>query len=171
MPLKIKASYLHVAQTKALISWATTVQSSDLHLCFHICKRRFSHEAAHLKSVYLAHTKVWFCSLFAYAKSLSSHDTASIKPVNLAQKGIDQLREYHVSAPLFMFVQKHVFSSFGSYKVFLLSTNKGADQVRDYRATDLHLCFGIDKSRVSDQVRHKPGCTATEDGQRLEISE
>ena len=22
---------------------------------------------------------------------------------------------------------------------------------------------------VSDQVRHKPGCTATEDGQRLEI--
>ena len=23
---------------------------------------------------------------------------------------------------------------------------------------------------VSDQVRHKPGCTATEDGQRLEIS-
>ena len=24
---------------------------------------------------------------------------------------------------------------------------------------------------VSDQVRHKPGCTATEDGQRLEISD
>ena len=28
------------------------------------------------------------------------------------------------------------------------------------------LVFG-----VSDQVRHKPGCTATEDGLRLEISE
>ena len=25
--------------------------------------------------------------------------------------------------------------------------------------------------RVSDQVAHKPGCTATEDGQRLEIPE
>ena len=25
--------------------------------------------------------------------------------------------------------------------------------------------------RVSDQVRHKPGCTATEDGKRLEISD
>ena len=25
--------------------------------------------------------------------------------------------------------------------------------------------------RVSDQVRHKPGCTATEDGWRLEISD
>ena len=24
---------------------------------------------------------------------------------------------------------------------------------------------------VSDQVRHKPGCTATEDGKRLEISD
>ena len=24
---------------------------------------------------------------------------------------------------------------------------------------------------VSDQVRHKPACTATEDGQRLEISD
>ena len=24
---------------------------------------------------------------------------------------------------------------------------------------------------VSDQVRHRPGCTATEDGQRLEISD
>ena len=24
---------------------------------------------------------------------------------------------------------------------------------------------------VSDQVRHKPGCTATEDGYRLEISD
>ena len=24
---------------------------------------------------------------------------------------------------------------------------------------------------VSDQVRHKPGCAATEDGQRLEISD
>ena len=24
---------------------------------------------------------------------------------------------------------------------------------------------------VSDQVLHKPGCTATEDGQRLEISD
>ena len=68
-----------------------------------------------------------------------------------------------------MFVQKHVFSSFGSYKVFLLSTNIGADQLRDYDAADLHLCFAIDKSRVSDQVRHKPGCIATEDGQRLEI--
>ena len=55
------------------------------------------------------------------------------------------------------------------YKVFLLSTNKGADQLRDYRAADLPLCFGIDNSRVSDQVKHKPGCTATEDGQRLEI--
>ena len=76
MPLKINSSYL--AQTKALISCATTVQ-------FHICKSRFSHEAAHLKSVYLAHAKVWFCSLFAYAKSLFSHDTASIKSVNLSQ--------------------------------------------------------------------------------------
>ena len=83
MSLKIKASYL--AQTTALISCATTVKSSDLHLCFHICKSRFSQDAAHLKSVYLAHTKVWFCSLFAYAKSLSSHDTASIKSLNLAQ--------------------------------------------------------------------------------------
>ena len=107
MPLKIKSSYL--AQTKALISCATTVQSSDLHLCFHIWKIRFSHEAAYLKYVYFAHTKVRFCSLFAYAKSLFSHDMASIKSVNLAQKGADQLREYHVSAPLFMFVQKHVF--------------------------------------------------------------
>ena len=80
MPLKIKSSYL--AQTKALISSATTVQSSDLHLCFHICKSRFSHEASHLKSVYLAHTKVRVCSLFAYARSLFSHDTASIKSVN-----------------------------------------------------------------------------------------
>ena len=70
-----------------------------------------------------------------------------------------------------MFVQKHVFSSFGLYKVFLLSTNKDADQLRDYHAADLYLCFGIVKSRVSDQVRHKPGCTATEDGQRLEISD
>ena len=83
MPLKIKYSYS--AQTKALISCVTTVQSSDLHLCFHIYKSRFSHEAAHLNSVYLAHTKVWFCSLFAYAKSLFSHDMASIKSVNLAQ--------------------------------------------------------------------------------------
>ena len=24
---------------------------------------------------------------------------------------------------------------------------------------------------VSDQVRHKPGCTATEDGEKLEISD
>ena len=83
MPLKIKSSYL--AQTKALISCATTVQSFDLHLCFHTCKSRFSHEAAHLKSVYLEHAKVRFCSLFAYAKSLFSHDTASIKSVNLSQ--------------------------------------------------------------------------------------
>ena len=121
IPLKIKSSYL--AQRKALISCTTSMQSSDLHLCFHICKSRFSHEAAHLKSVYLAHTKVWFCSLFAYAKSLFSHDTASIKSVNLAQTNCaDQLRIYHVSATLFIFVQKHVFSSFGSYKVFLLST-------------------------------------------------
>ena len=73
MPLKIKSSYL--AQTKALISCATTVQSSDLHLCFHICKIRFSHEAAHLKSVYLAHTKV----LFAYAKNFCFHDTDTLK--------------------------------------------------------------------------------------------
>ena len=62
MPLKIKSSYL--AQTKALISCATTVQSSDLHLCFHICKSRFSHEAAHLKSVYLALQK---CGSAAYS--------------------------------------------------------------------------------------------------------
>ena len=26
-------------------------------------------------------------------------------------------------------------------------------------------------SGVSDQIRHKPGCTATEDGKRLEISD
>ena len=46
MSLKIKSSY--IAQTRALISLATTVQSSDLHLCFNICKSRFSHEAAPL---------------------------------------------------------------------------------------------------------------------------
>ena len=34
-----------------------------------------------------------------------------------------------------------------------------------------HLCLGVRKPvfGVTDQVRHKPGCTATEDSQRLEI--
>ena len=63
------------------------------------------------------------------------------------------------------------------------SENKGADQLRGYREADLRLCFRICKKkrfaldeahmshvlrkpvfRVSDQVRHKPDCTVTEDG-------
>ena len=65
------------------------------------------------------------------------------------------------------------------------SENKGADQLSGYRAADLRLYFRMIQKvgflttrliwaltkpvfRVFDQVPHKPGCTATEDGWRLE---
>ena len=37
---------------------------------------------------------------------------------------------------------------------YLCSENKGADQLRSYREADLHLCFGIAKSRFSHDVAH-----------------
>ena len=37
--------------------------------------------------------------------------------------------------------------------------------------SEIELCREKTNILVSDQVRHKPGCTATEDGQRLEISD
>ena len=43
--------------------------------------------------------------------------------------------------------------------------NKGADQFRGYRKADLRLCFrNLRKtvSGVSDQFRHKPGCTGAD---------
>ena len=33
------------------------IQKADLHLCFGICKSRFSHVAAHIKSIHKAKTK------------------------------------------------------------------------------------------------------------------
>ena len=37
-----------VAKTKALISFAVTFRTADLRLCYRICKKRFSHDAAHI---------------------------------------------------------------------------------------------------------------------------
>ena len=44
-----------VAKAKAMISCAVTFRAADLSLCFHICKIRFSHDAAQLinKTIYL----------------------------------------------------------------------------------------------------------------------
>ena len=47
------------------------------------------------------------------------------------------------------------------------ATGKMEETVQDYTSLVVRKqVFG-----VSDQVRQKPGCTATEDGQRLEISD
>ena len=82
----------------------------------------------------------------------------------------------------------------------MVKTKKGADQLHGYREADLLLCFRICQNvgllmtwlicifvvccldymsrvtrkpvlSVSNHVRHKPGCTATEDGYMLEISD
>ena len=45
---------------------------------------------------------------------------------------------------------------------YLCRGNKGADQLRDYHAADLHLCFAYSKSRFSHD--------ATQIGILLEIS-
>ena len=71
-----------------------------------------------------------------YAKTLFSQ--ASIKSVNLAQskKGADQLCDYHVAdlCLCFSHIQNNVFLSFGSFQVYLLSTNKGADLYRKQKS-------------------------------------
>ena len=42
--------------------------------------------------------------------------------------------------------------------------------MRDYRLANLRLVVRKPVFGVSDQIRHKPGCTATEDGSKPEIS-
>ena len=49
----------------------------------------------------------------------------------------------------------------------VLSFNGREDEVYNY----MSLVVRKPVFEVSDQVRHKPACTATEDGERLEISD
>ena len=55
------------------------------------------------------------------------------------------------------------------------SSNLIISLISVYKAIEMlqHLSLVVRKPvfEVSDQVPHKPGCTATEDGQRLEISD
>ena len=38
--------------------------------------------------------------------------------------------------------------------MYVVPENKGADQLHDYRAAYLRLCFGICKSKVSHDMAH-----------------
>ena len=73
---------------------------------------------------------------FANAKSRFTHDAARIKSVKLAQTkaliscGITQL----ICAFDFAYTKNRFSHDAAQNKVFLFSTNKGADQLRDYRA-------------------------------------
>ena len=59
--------------------------------------------------------------------------------------------------------------------LFFTSKNIGANQLQGNLAAAQHLYMSRSVRKlvfgVSNQIRHKPGCTATEDGLRLEISE
>ena len=92
--------------------------------------------------------------------------------------------EYSLLRPITSDVAHDIVSNLESRGIVLsCSENKGADQLHGNCEVDSHMQKsgfpmkeGINEPRrektsilVSDLVRHKPGCTVTEDGLRLEI--
>ena len=85
-------------------------------------------------------------------KSRLTHDAARIKSVKLAKT--KALISCAITVQLicsfdFAYTKNRFSHDAALKKVFLFSTNKGADQLRVFRVADLCLCFHICKSRFS----------------------
>ena len=73
--------------------------------------------------------------------------------------------------PTLLHVQMDPVQDNVNANMFNLNLHKYMYNILCYFWHHLSLVLRKPVFRVSDQVRHKPGCTATEDGWRLEISD
>ena len=142
-----------MAKTKALISFAVTAKLICV-LVFAYAKSRFSHDEAHFIHCDPVHT-----ILIIKAFCLQSIGA-------LTNDGRIQVISGNLTIQALRKSDHGVYECEASNEVRKIVTT--TELVIQSKYEPRHEKTNV---MVSDLVRHKPGCTATEDGQRLEISD